>query len=89
MQTNFLLGELKITEAARIKLKRIPFDLICRHAINEHGHISEKELKTNEHSMLTLGPIVSRYKLDPTDKRSPFVVVKTRATWDETLVDIE
>lgn len=89
MQTNFLLGELKITEPARLKLKRLPYDLICRHAINEHGSITARERKANEHSMKTLGPIVSRYKADPTDPTTKHIVIRTRATWDETVVDLE
>ena len=83
MQTNFLLGNLKITEPARLVLKRQPYDLIARHAINEHGLITAAEAKENERSMRTLGPIVSRYKADPT------VVIATSECWTETLVYIE
>jgi len=86
MQTNFLLGEIKLTSDARMKLKRIPLDLICRHAINEHGHITESEARRNARNMETLGPILSRYKADPTDPKSPEVVVYTRECWDETVV---
>lgn len=89
MQTNFLLGELKITEPARMKLKRLPFDLICRHAINEHGDITERERKANERGMQTLGPIISRYKADPTDPASRRIVIRTHATWSETTVELE
>lgn len=88
MQTNFLLGEIKLTEPARIKLKRLPFDLICRHAINEHGSITQDEAKRNAQGMQTLGPIISRYKADPTDPQSPHVVIYTRETWDETVVSL-
>lgn len=89
MQTNFLLGTLKLTETARMALKRQPFDLIARHAVNEHGLITAKERANNEKSMKTLGPILSRYKLDPTDPRSPNVIIYTRDKWDETLVALE
>ena len=89
MQTNFLLGELRLTDSARMTLKRLPYDLVCRHAINEHGDISEVERKLNERGLKTLGPIISRYKADPTNPKSPAVVVYTRATWDETLIYIE
>ena len=89
MQTNFLLGEIKLTDAARMKLKRVPLDLICRHAINEHGNISKTEARLNATGMETLGAIVSRYKADPTDPRSPDVVIYTRETWDETIVYLD
>jgi predicted transcriptional regulator len=89
MQTNFLLGTLKLTETARMALKRQPFDLIARHAVNEHGLITKKEQESNEKNMKTLGPIISRYKLDPTDPKSPNVIVYTRDKWDETLVTLE
>lgn len=89
MQTNFLLGNLKITEPAQLVLKRQPYDLIARHAVNEHGLITAAEAKENERSMRTLGPIISRYKADPTDKKSPLVVISTSECWTETLVFIE
>lgn len=89
MQTNFLLGEIKLTPAARIQLKRVPLDLICRHAINEHGHITQSEARRNARNMDTLGPIISRYKADPTDSKSPDVVIYTRETWDETIIYLD
>ena len=89
MYTHFLLGEIRITEPARLALKRIPFDLICRHAINEHGRITDEEAAANAIGMQTLGPIVSRYRLDPTDASSVNVLVKTRATWSETLIALD
>ena len=89
MRTNFLLGELRITEPARMALKRIPYDLVCRHAINEHGLVTRKELEANLHGMQTLGAIVSRYKADPTDPASKFVVIRTSDTWDETVITLE
>ena len=89
MRTNFLLGELKITECARLALKRIPFDLVCRHAINEHGNITKREAVANLNSLHTMGPIKSRYKADPTNPRSRNVIITTAATWNETLIEIE
>lgn len=89
MQSNFLLGALRITESARLVLKRQPYDLIARHAVNEHGLITAAETKENERGMRTLGPIISRYKADPTNKRSPTIVISTSECWTETLVFIE
>jgi hypothetical protein len=89
MQSNFLLGTLKLTEPARLLLHRQPFDLIARHAINDHGLISDKERKMNETGMKTLGPIMSRYRADPTNPRSKNVLIITSSTWAETLVTLE
>ncbi len=89
MQTNFLLGTIKLTEPARMTLRRQPWDLIARHAVNEHGRITKAEREMNEDSMKTLGPIISRYKVDPTDPKSKDVVIFTFNTWGETLVSIE
>lgn len=89
MQTNFLLGTLRLTEAARLVLKRQPYDLIARHAINEHGRVTAQEMAENIKGMKTLGPIISRYKSDPTNPRSPDVVIKTSSSWCETTVSIE
>lgn len=89
MQTNFLLGTLKLTEAARLALRRQPYDLIARHAINEHGAVSAKEVRQNIQSLKTIGPIISRYRSNPLDPNSPFVVVSTKATWCETVISVE
>lgn len=89
MLSNFLLGTLRLTEPARLVLKRQPYDLICRHAINDHGLITKKEALANEDGMKTLGAIISRYKADPTDPKSPNVVIFTRDSWDETLITLE
>ncbi len=89
MQTNFLLGSLRLTEPARMVLKRQPFDLIARHAVNEHGNITSEEQRQNEIGMKTLGPIISRYKADPTNPRSKNVVIYTFSAWNETLVSLE
>jgi hypothetical protein len=89
MRTNFLLGTLRITKSARLALKRQPYDLVARHAINEHGNITQVERSRNEVGMKTLGPIISRYRADPTDPSSKVVVVLTMATWSETIVSVE
>lgn len=89
MQTNFLLGTLKMAEPARLVLKRQPYDLIARHAINDHGNITPRERKANEHGMKVIGPIISRYKADPTDPASPNVVIRTSNAWSETLISLE
>ena len=47
------------------------------------------ERERNERGMKTLGPIISRYKADPTDKKSPTIVIATSECWTETLVYIE
>lgn len=89
MQTNFLLGTLAITEQARLALKRLPYDLIARHAINDHGLASPAELEQNALSMKVIGPIVSRFRVDPTNPRAGFVRIETDACWEETLISIE
>ena len=89
MQTNFLLGHLQLTQQARMTLKRLPYDLVARHAINEHGTITARERKRNALSMLTIGPIVSRYRADPTDPKSPYVRIETDETWGSTTISIE
>lgn len=89
MISNFLLGNLRITEAAQMRLKRIPYDLIARHAINEHGNLTAREVDRNKQNMKTIGEIMSRYRIDPTDASLGNVVVVTHATWDETLVKLE
>jgi hypothetical protein len=89
MQTNFLLGTLQMTPEARMALKRVPYDLVARHAINEHGAISTRQRKINAMSMLTIGPIKSRYRADPTDPRSKYVVIATDETWSSTLIHLE
>ena len=89
MQSNFLLGALKISDGARAALRRIPHDLIARHAINEHGSLSIRERRCNEVGMKTLGEIISRYPIDPTDPSLGHVMVVTEAHWGETAVVLE
>lgn len=89
MYSNFLLGTLRITQAAKIHLKRIPYDLIARHAVNEHGQITNREVRRNAVAMRSVGEIISRYRIDPTDASLGSVVVVTHNSWDETLVKLE
>lgn len=89
MQSNFLLGALHITPEARMVLKRQPFDLLARHALNEHGFVTKSEQKINERSMLTIGPIKSRYKADPTKFNSKMILIQTDSTWSHTHITVE
>ena len=89
MYSNFLLGTLRVSKGAKVKLKRIPYDLIARHAVNDHGDLTKSEERANTASMKTVGAIMSRFQVDPTNAKSGKVVVITRATWDETLVKLE
>lgn len=89
MYSNFLLGNLCITEDAKARLRRIPYDLIARHAVNEHGKLTRREQRCNQIAMRTVGEIMSRYPIDPTDPLKGNVLVVTHETWDETLVKLE
>ena len=89
MYSNFLLGTLRVSSGAKAKLNRIPYDLIARHAVNEHGQLTTKENIANLAAMKSVGSIMSRYMIDPTDMAQGNVVVITRAAWDETLVKLE
>ena len=89
MQSNFLLGEISTTEKAYDALGRVPLDLVARHAINEHGMATARELKQNAIAMKTGGPIISRYAVDPTDPRKGKVVVITTKSWGSTHVQLE
>lgn len=89
MQTNFLLGALKLTTEAHMALKRQPYDLLARHAVNDYGHVTEKEREANDLSMHTAGAIKSRYKVDPRDPRSRNVLIITAADWSETVIKLE
>lgn len=89
MFSTFQLGSLQLTDQARMVLKRLPYDLVARHAVNEHGLVTEQERAQNALSMMTYGPIVSRFLADPTDPNSKHVVIKTDEFWSTTLVSIE
>lgn len=89
MISHFLLGQLKIDDAATKKLGRCPLDLIARHAINEHGKITPDELADNMRSLKDCGAIKSRYMVDPTNPAAGFVIVETSESWAETTVTLE
>lgn len=89
MYANFLLGTLKITESAQTSLMRIPYDLIARHALNEHGQLTKREQRRNEIAMKTIGQMMSRYRIDPTDASKGNVLVTTDELWGATTVHME
>ena len=89
MYSNFLLGTLCVTDAAKIKLGRVPLDLIARHAINEHGLAPIRRKRLNDLHMRTAGEIVSIYLVDPTDPAQGRVVITTDAEWATTEVKLE
>jgi hypothetical protein len=63
--------------------------LIARHAIGDHGQVSDEQRAANERGLQTLGRIVSRYRADPTDKNTQYILIVTEETWKETLVGLE
>lgn len=87
--SNFLLGGISTTEKAFAALGRVPLDLVARHAVNEHGLATARELKQNAIAMKTGGPIISRYYIDPTNPRKGKVVVITTKSWGATQVQLE
>lgn len=70
-------------------LKRLPYDLVARHAINENGDITLREREQNETSMKAVGPIISRYRANPLDPKSKNIVIKTNEFWAETVITVE
>ena len=89
MYSNFLLGNLHITDAARARLGRTPLDLVARHAVNDHGRVSAKQLQKNRLALRDAGQIVSRFAIDPTDESQGFVLVVTTESWGSTVVQLE
>ena len=89
MYANFLLGRCTVTDEVRDKLQRIPLDFIARHAVNEHGLISNLERKRNQLAMQRAGKIISRYMVNPTNPEDGFVEVETSAGWQTTTVRIK
>ena len=89
MKSNFLLGNLRLTPGAQMELKRLPYDLIARHAINEHGNITRREREQNDTSMKAVGPIISRYRANPLDPKSKNITIRTNEMWCETLIEVE
>lgn len=89
MFSNFMLGEINVTEKALAALKRYPLDLVARHAVNEHGLVTARETKQNALAMTTAGAIISRYLIDPTQPTKGRVVVITQKSWGSTTVQLE
>lgn len=89
MHSNFLLGKLCVTKAVQMKLKRTPFDLVARHAVNEYGKITPQERRANNNSMKCVGQILSRYPVDPTNLKKGYVLVVTDEDWETTTVKLE
>lgn len=89
MYANFLLGTLAVTEAAAARLGRTPLDLFARHAVNDHGALTKDEMKNNMKSMRSMGRIISRFPVDPTDPGAGFVLIETDESWNETVAKLE
>lgn len=89
MISKFILGELNVHENALQALHRMPFDLIARHAVCDHGLATERECKHNALAVTNGGPIVSRYLIDPTNPARGRVMVVTRKGGDSTTVQLE
>lgn len=89
MYSNFLLGELNVHENVLRVLQREPLDLVARHAICEHGLVSEREREHNAIAIKTGDAIVSRYLIDPTNPARGRVMIVTRKGWDSTTVQLE
>lgn len=89
MYSNFLLGEIRVPEATKVKLKRIPLDMVARHAINDHGVITALERKRNQLGMKTLGEILSRYMINPLDPSEGYVEITTEEGWGHTTVTLK
>ena len=87
MYANFLLGRLKVTTAAKVKLKRTPLDLVARHAIGDHGEVSTRQLKQNQAAFHTASQIVSRYRV--VSSSTEYVRVVTDDGWENTTVELE
>lgn len=89
MRSNFLLGTLIVDDDVKLKLKRMPLDLIARHAVNDHGVATVRELRSNQHALQTADAIISRYAADPTDPSAGFVEVITSESWSTTTVKLK
>lgn len=89
MYSNFLLGELKVSDATKTKLKRTPLDMVARHAINDHGIITALERKRNQLAMRDAGQIISRFMVNPLDPSEGYVEVTTEECWGCTQVKLK
>lgn len=88
MRSNFLLGKLHVTDAARIKLRRTPLDLIARHAVNDHGLATVRELRANQRALMAVGKIISRFVVNPLAPSEGTVEVVTDDAWENTTVKL-
>lgn len=89
MRSNFLLGEITITDKARAALGREPLDLVARHAVNDHGLASLRQHKLNLKGYKEADQIVSVYHVDPTAPTKGRVLVVTAPGWGKTVVKLE
>lgn len=89
MRSNFLLGEIVITDAAKAALKRTPLDLVARHAVNDHGLATPRQHKLNLRGYKEADTIVSVYHIDPTDHTKGRVVIRTGQRWLKTVISTE
>lgn len=89
MRSNFLLGEIVITDAAKALLKRTPLDLVARHAVNDHGLATPKQHKQNLIGYKEADKIVSVYHADPTDHKKGRVMITTCKQWTKTTISTE
>lgn len=89
MMSYFLLGSIDIDDRAKRKLGRTPLDLLAMHAMHEHGYLTEDEHIRNRAASRQGGEIISRYKVDPTDPKSPNVIIRTHAGWAKTSITLE
>jgi hypothetical protein len=89
MYSNFLLGELKVSDATKTKLKRVPLDMVARHAINDHGVVTALERRRNQTAMRDAGQIISRYMVNPLDPQEGYVEIITDECWGATHVKLK
>jgi hypothetical protein len=89
MRSNFLLGTIVVTDPVRSKLGRTPLDLVARHAVNDHGVVTLRELRANQRALATADKIISRYAVDPTDSSQGFIEVITNESWATTTVKLK
>ena len=89
MMSYFLLGCIDISDGAKKALGRIPLDLLARHAMHEHGMLTEEEHVRNRNNSRTGGEIISRYRTDPLSPKPQTVLVRTHAGWGKTTITLE
>lgn len=85
----FPLGETLITEDAIAAIKRIPTDLILRHALLDFGRVSAAIAARNRRALKGGGQITSMFAIDPTDEHTKLLHVITTADRSKTYVCCE